>query len=270
MSRILFTCAYDGALFEGWQSQPGGRTVQDAVETALHVLLKTPCRVHAAGRTDAGVHALAQRFHVDLPDSRRLPLDRWPLAMNAHLPASVRITEALAVPDHVHARFSATGKTYCYRIERAPVLSPFLAGRAWHLPGALDEGRMERAVALFEGAHDFRAFAARRGNEPDPLPGDFFVRSITKTSLTRRNEALFLRFSGTGFLYKMVRLMVGAIYHAGRGKLDDKAIRRLLDAPGMDKSPYCAPACGLCLEAVDYHSLPDKVLEFGNNPHCSG
>lgn len=252
MPRILFTCAYDGAHFEGWQSQPGGRTVQDTVEAALRVVLKTPCRVHAAGRTDAGVHARAQRFHIDLPDACRLPLDRWPIAVNAHLPASVRIMEAQAVPAEFHARFSAVGKTYCYRIERAPVLSPFLAGRAWHLPGKLDEDRMARAVAEFRGRHDFRAFAAKRGNEPDPLPSDFFIRTITNAALSRRKEALFLTFSGSGFLYKMVRLMVGAVYHAGRGKLDEKAVRRLLDAPGMEKSPYCAPACGLCLEAVDY------------------
>lgn len=252
MSRILFTCAYDGALFEGWQSQPGGRTVQDAVETALCTLLKIPRRVHAAGRTDAGVHARAQRFHVDLPDSCRLPLDRWPLAMNAHLPPSVRMTEAIAVPGDFHARFSAVGKTYCYLIERSPFLSPFLAGRAWHLPGMLDEDRMERAVAIFQGRHDFRAFAAKRGNEPAPLPEDFFVRLITKASLTRRSGALFLTFSGTGFLYKMVRLMVGAVYHAGRGKLDESDFCRLLDTPGRVKSPYCAPACGLCLESVEY------------------
>lgn len=252
MPRLLFTCAYEGSSFEGWQSQPGGRTVQDTVERALGDILKTPCRVHAAGRTDAGVHALAQRFHLDLPPACRLPLDRWPIALNAHLPASVRVTAVRPVPEGFHARFSATGKTYRYRIERSPILSPFLAGRAWHLPGELNEEAMSRAMAVFAGAHDFRAFAAKRGNEPDPLPDGFFVRTLDAARIERRGSSLALVFHGTGFLYKMVRLMVGAVYHAGRGNLGPADIARLLDCPGTAKSPYCAPACGLYLEAVDY------------------
>lgn len=250
--RLLFTCAYDGALFEGWQSQPGGHTVQDTVELALGTILKTPCRIHAAGRTDAGVHALAQRFHLDLPPACRLPLDRWPVALNAHLPPSIRVTGVCLVPGDFHARFSATGKTYRYRIERSNILSPFLAGRAWHLPGELDEEAMARALGALEGEHDFRAFAAKRGNEPEPLPERFFVRTLNAARLERCGSTLDLVFHGTGFLYKMVRLMVGAVYHAGRGKIGPEGIARLLAEPGAAKSPYCAPACGLYLEAVDY------------------
>ncbi len=257
--RLLFTCAYDGSYFEGWQSQPGGNTVQDALESSLRLALKTPCRVHAAGRTDAGVHACAQRFHLDLPPACRVPLERWPVALNARLPAAIRVIGARSVPDDFHARFSAIGKTYRYRMELAPVLSPFLAGRAWHLPGDLDEARMVRAAAAFCGEHDFRAFAAKRGNEPDPHPEGFFVRSLSEAKAERRGETLYLTFRGTGFLYKMVRLMVGAVYHAGRGKLDEDAIRRLLAEPGSAKSPYCAPACGLYLESVDYgDALPGR------------
>lgn len=252
MPRILFTCAYDGAPFAGWQSQPGGRTVQDTVERALEAILKTPCRIHAAGRTDAGVHAEAQRFHVDLPPSCRVPLDRWPVAMNAHLPPSIRVTAVRGVPEGFHARFTATGKTYRYRIERGAVLSPFLAGRAWHLPADLNEKAMARAMVAFEGEHDFRAFAAKRGNEPDPLPEDFFVRTLMEATLERQEDTLSLVFHGTGFLYKMVRLMVGAVYRVGRGEFTPADIERLLAGPGTSKSPYCAPACGLYLQSVDY------------------
>lgn len=256
MSRILFTCAYDGAPWQGWQSQPGGRTVQDVLEKALEAAVHAPCRIHAAGRTDAGVHARGQRFHADPPGTCRIPLNRWPGALNARLPSSIRVLEARGVPDGFHARFSATGKTYRYRMERTPLLSPFLAGRAWHLPGELDEAGMGRALALFCGMHDFRAFAARRGNEPAPVPEGFFIRSLDRVSLEREGGSLYVTLHGTGFLYKMVRLIVGALYHVGRGRLDERGLHRLLRAPSGEKSPYCAPACGLYLESVEYPEFP--------------
>lgn len=252
MSRILFTCAYEGSRRRGWQSQIGGNTVQDIIEEAFLKIVREPCRIHSAGRTDAGVHAKGQCFHVDISERYRIPPDRWPLALNAQLPSDIRIMKAEIVPETFHARFSAVGKTYRYRMEKTRILSPFLADRAWAVHGDLNEAAMGDALNLFCGEHDFRAFSARRGNEPNPLPPDFYVRCIHSAELTSEGESLYITLCGTGFLYKMVRLVVGAVYHVGIGQMTLDEFSRLLDHPQKGKSPYCAPAGGLCLESVLY------------------
>ena len=176
MPRFSYTCAYDGTPWLGWQSQAGGGTVQDCLEAAFGRILKAPLRISAAGRTDAGVHALGQRFHADIPDSCRMDARAWVAALNAHLPASVRIMAVQSVAAGFHARFDATGKVYEYRVWRGPVLPPHLAGRAWHHPHALSLETLREALACYCGEHDFRLFAARRGNEPEPPPADFYLR----------------------------------------------------------------------------------------------
>ncbi len=253
MSRYLFTVAYDGRSYEGWQSQPGGNTVQDALERAVAAVLKTPVRIHASGRTDSGVHAEGQTFHLHAPDTCRIPQDRWGLALNAHLPATIRILQTRRVPDDFHARYSAQGKTYIYKICRTPVLPPFLAGLAWHLPLDLDETLLSHALKLFEGTHDYRAFAAKRGNEPHPLPHNFYTRTIHQASVAKTADGiLLLTFRGTGFLYRMVRLLVGEAYQIARGKETLDSLRQLLEHPGNRKSTYCAPPDGLYLQQVSY------------------
>src|SRR5438067_6784607 len=169
--RLKFIVAYDGAPFAGWQSQSHRNTVQDHLERAFERIAGTSVRVHGAGRTDAGVHALAQCAHADV--TRRTPID-WVAALNAHLPREIRVLRCVRAPADFHARYSAKGKIYTYRIWNAPVLSPFELGRAWHLPGApLDVGALKNAAALFVGTHDFAAFAANRGKagpvEPDTV-----------------------------------------------------------------------------------------------------
>ena len=129
MPRYLFSCAYDGTLWRGWQSQSGGGTVQDCLEAAFEAILRQSLRIHAAGRTDAGVHALAQCFHADVPEGCRMSPAAWVAALNAHLPASVRIGRAEPVAADFHARFSALGKVYEYRIWRGAVLPPHLRMR---------------------------------------------------------------------------------------------------------------------------------------------
>ncbi len=253
MVRIRFFVAYDGRCLKGWQSQPCGNTIQDSIEQAFTKIIHSHVRIHASGRTDAGVHALGQVFHVDVPDSVRLPMPKWPVALNSHLPASIRILEASAVSPDFHARFSATGKTYRYCISAAPILSPFDAGLAWHRPHAWDAELLAHAVALFMGTHDFRAFAALRGNEPAPIPPDYFVRSITEASVSTIDSKTFITLSGSGFLYKMVRLMVGAAFDVARGKLPLADFQNLITAPTPTaKSPLCAPADGLTLMRVHY------------------
>ena len=166
---------------------------------------------------------------------------------------TLRITHAEYVPPGFHARFSATGKTYRYCISCAPILNPFDAGLAWHRPLAWSVDILEQAVHLFRGTHDFTAFAALRGNEPRPIPEGYFRRTITQTQVEQAGEHVFITFTGTGFLYKMVRLMTGAAHEAARGKITLEELARLINAPlPDDKSPFCAPPDGLTLMRVHY------------------
>lgn len=252
MPRLLFTCAYDGLPYCGWQSQRGGASVQDTVEAAMAAILRSPLRIAASGRTDAGVHAHAQCFHADVPETCRMTPENWRAALNAHLPASVRILEVQAVAGDFHARFDAVGKEYEYLICTAPVLSPFLHGRAWHLPHAFDADLLEQALRVYEGEHDFRRFAANRGNEPADPPADFYLRTIYSASMQREGEMLRIRVHGNGFMYRMVRLLVGTAHQVARGRMTCEALAAMLSAPLGPKTRHCAPAAGLYLRRVFY------------------
>src|SRR6476469_1002636 len=161
-ARLKLIVAYDGAPFSGWQSQPNGNGIQDHVENVLEKICGERVRVHGAGRTDAGVHALAQVAHADVPAGRYAP-DRWVKALNGLLPPTIRIMRCRFVSGAFHARFSAQGKIYRYRIWNAEVAPPLENGRAWHIREPLEISRMVEAAQLFVGRHDYRAFAANRG-----------------------------------------------------------------------------------------------------------
>ena len=248
--RLRLEIAYDGATFEGWQSQARGNTVQDHLEKALGILSGADAgriAVHGSGRTDAGVHARAQVAHADVPASA-LTLDRWTLALNAHLPPQIRVRKTQFAPAGFHARFSARGKIYEYRLWNSPVLDPFERGLAWHLPGSLDLTALRAAAAQFQGTHDFAAFAANRGKPPEST-----VRTIHRVRVTRRGALLTLRFEGNGFLYRMVRLMVGTSIRCSQGRATLESIQRALTAGAAGpKTTFCAPAEGLFLMRVLY------------------
>ena len=171
-SRLRFVVAYDGGPFAGWQSQANGNTIQDHLERAFTVVTRKQVRVHGAGRTDAGVHALAQTAHADVPD-RSLTTAEWVGALNASLPPTIRVLRSGYTNDAFHARFSARGKIYRYRIWNDGVLPPLEHGRSWHVPGPLDLDAMTREATAFLGTHDFASFAANRGK-----PGEETTRTI--------------------------------------------------------------------------------------------
>ena len=252
MTRLLFTCAYDGLAYCGWQSQRGALSVQDTIETAMARILKGAVRIAASGRTDAGVHAHAQCFHADIPESCRMGEDNWVAALNAHLPADIRIMHARRVPGDFHARFDAVGKEYEYLISRSAVLTPFMRGRAWHVPHAFDAAALADALRVYEGAHDFRRFAANRGNEPAEPPADFYVRTIFGATMQEEGDLLRLRFHGNGFMYRMVRLLVGTAHQVARGRMSRDELAAMLSNPAGVKTRYCAPAEGLYLKRVFY------------------
>ena len=246
--RLKLIIAYDGTPFAGWQSQAGGNTVQDYLEQALATVCGEPVRVHGAGRTDAGVHALGQCAHADVPIARLEP-HRWVLALNASLPPKIRVLRARYVSSDFHARFSAKGKTYRYRIWNDRVLPPFEIERSWQVPAALDMGALDAATGRFFGQHDFSSFAANRGK-----PEQSTVRTITTAQLRRSGRAITVEFSGDGFLYKMVRLMIGSIVRCGLGKMDPREITARLETPHPPSagSRFVAPAHGLILVRVRY------------------
>ena len=252
--RLKLTLAYDGRPFDGWQSQPSGNTVQDLLEKAASSIAKQPLRVHGSGRTDAGVHALAQIAHLDPPAELAMSPSNWLAAINTKLPRTIRVLEIDVADPGFHARFSASGKTYHYELSTSPVLSPFRHGLAWHLPRGLDPDLLEQALAVFRGRHDFEAFSAKRGNETDSTDHH---RTLTHAGLSPTADGFRLSFTGDGFLYKMVRLLTGSAVQVAQGRLAMNDLEAFLDQPAglpLGRSSHCAPADGLYLEKVDYPS----------------
>ena len=249
---LKLTIAYDGRPYTGWQSQPGGKAVQDHLLLALREIAKQGVAIHGSGRTDTGVHALGQVAHFEAPLPSTMTPNNWLRALNSKLPATIRIMACEAVPAAFHARFSATGKIYHYDICTAPVLPPLLAGLAWHLPQRLDAALLALALDRLRGSHDFHAFAAYRGDETAAMD---YQRTLRAADLETLTDGLRITYVGDGFLYKMVRLLTGAVVKVALGKLEPAALSALLDqAPGLPhgKSPHCAPADGLYLQQVLY------------------
>jgi tRNA pseudouridine38-40 synthase len=244
--RLRLLVAYDGGAFQGWQSQPSGNTVQDALEKAITTLTGEHACVHGSGRTDSGVHALGQIAHVDVP-SDRLPLHAWDSALNGHLPRAVRILNVRKAAPGFHARFSATGKIYAYRVCNTRSLHPLEFGRAWHVPSPISRPLLKEAAERLTGCHDFAAFAANRGK-----PDENTVRTIHRISIRETSGVLTLRFEGDGFLYRMVRLLTGTMIRLAQGKQTVEWLESFLLNPQAARTSYCAPAEGLFLVRVLY------------------
>lgn len=243
--RLKLIIAYDGAPFEGWQSQSHRNTIQDHLERAFKRISGDIVRVHGASRTDAGVHALAQCAHADV--SRKLTPTRWASALNALLPPTIRVLRCQRVPNNFHARFSAKGKVYRYRIWAAPVLPPLEYGRAWKVIPPLDWEVMRSAAARFAGTHDFAGFAANRGQRETDS-----IRTIHSVNARRRGSCLTIDFDGDGFLYKMVRLAVGSLVQCATGKMTVDNIVERLGGQRSHEGRLVAPAEGLFLVRVRY------------------
>ena len=239
------TLSYDGGDFSGWQIQPGRRTVQGELETALSEIEGRPVKAHGSGRTDAGVHALAQVANFELTNP--IPCANLKRALNHLLPPAIRLLAIEEAPPEFHARRSATAKTYEYRIWRGEICPPFLRRYVYHLPYPLDEAAMEEAAALFEGRLDFRSFATNDGQPERPT-----VRTVFSSRLKREDERLIYRVRGAGFLYNMVRNIVGTLIEVGRGALCGGDIEAILAARNRSCAGPTAPAQGLFLVSVEY------------------
>lgn len=244
--RLKLIISYDGRDFAGWQSQKRGNTIQDNLEAAFERVCGQRLTVTGSGRTDSGVHALGQCAHVDVP-AAQFVADRWLKALNGVLPQTIRILRARFVLKSFHARFSAKGKVYRYRIINGLVRPPLEIGRAWHVAASLDRDLVRRAAALFPGRHDFAAFAANGGKKERSS-----VRTVEYVRVTSRRDLIEIEFLADGFLYKMVRLMVGSIIRCALGKESLQSIELRLERPSRGASRFVAPAGGLYLVRVRY------------------
>lgn len=240
---------YDGTPWAGWQRQPDKPTVQEALERALEECWGRPLTVHGSGRTDAGVHALAQTAHFFAPP--RFATEKLTDILNNHLPASIRVLRVRQVPRSFHARFSAVGKEYHYQVANVRHLSPFLLNRVWHVPRPLNMDVVREAMELLVGQHDFASFTSNPGYEREST-----VRTIDKFTVKKVGPGLWRwQIRGDGFLFRMVRNIMGAMVKVGHGRLKIEDIRVILAARDRSQAPNTAPAGGLYLARVFYRRI---------------
>jgi tRNA pseudouridine38-40 synthase len=258
--NLKLILSYDGTDFAGWQVQPGRTTVQGALASAIGRLSGENVLPQGSGRTDAGVHALAQV--ASFVSASAIPAENWMRALNDILPASIRVLEATEAGPEFHARKAAHAKTYRYRIHRAAICPPFLARYVWHYPYPLQESEMVEAGSVVVGEHDFTSFAAvdaERGEQmalSENIRTAYVritnVRTIFSSHWTREGDELIYTVRGSGFLHHMVRNLVGTFLLIGKGTVSLEDFRWILDARDRTSAGPTAPARGLYLVEVEY------------------
>jgi tRNA pseudouridine38-40 synthase len=253
MRNLKLILAYDGTEFAGWQVQPDAATVQGTLASAIGRITGEKVLPQGSGRTDAGVHALAQvaTFATESP----VPTANFRKALNDILPPSVRVLNVEEAAADFHARKSARGKTYRYRIYRAAICPPFLARYVWHYPYPLEEEAMGRAAPLIHGEHDFTSFAAvdsERGRDDATASLSGNVRRVFSSHWERQGDEFVYTVKGSGFLHHMVRNLVGTFILVGKGTLQPGDITRILEARNRSAAGATAPASGLYLVNVEY------------------
>ncbi len=244
MPTFKATIEYDGTAYAGWQRQPNQPTIQDAVEAALRRITQTDVSAIAAGRTDAGVHALGQvvSFRTEKP----LTPDDWLRALNATLPVDISVGAVELVSDDFHARFSAVRKLYAYRILHRPFRSALERTRAWHLYGALNLDPMREASGHLVGKHDFSSFQGHPTDVENP------ICDLQRLDVMKDQDIVRIEIEADRFLKQMVRAMVGTLVEVGQGKRKPEDVKRILEATDRRAAGYTAPAQGLYLMRVDY------------------
>ena len=244
MATWKVTLEYEGTAYAGWQRQPDNPTIQAAVERALQDLTQREVAVVGAGRTDAGVHALGQvaSFRSD----RVMGPDEWTRGLNALLPEDIYVLSTERVPDDFHARYSARGKVYEYRILNRRERSALHSHRAWHVSAVLDLEAMRSAGGLVVGRHDFRSFQGPNSTAQNPLC------DLRRFDVREDDDMILIQAEADRFLKQMIRALVGTVVEIGQGKRSSRAMKEILEAADRRAAGYTAPAHGLYLVRVDY------------------
>mgnify|MGYP000872409116 CR=1 FL=1 len=244
MTNIKLTIQYDGTNYCGWQRQKNGISIQEKVEDAIYLVTGEKVKLIASGRTDRGVHAQGQV--ANFITSSKIPPDRFKYALNSKLPQDISIVKSELVPENFHARYDAKGKVYRYVIFNGEIRNPLYNRYAYHVPVKLDFDLMDKAKDYFLGRHDFRAFMAQGSSVKST------IRTIKDINLDKREELIFFTIEGDGFLYNMVRIIVGTLVEVGLGKIKEEDIPHIIESKDRKRAGHTAPAKGLCLEKVYY------------------
>jgi tRNA pseudouridine38-40 synthase len=254
MPRLALGVSYRGGAYRGWQRQPGGQTVQDALEAALTAFVDQPVTTVCAGRTDAGVHAFNQVVHLDSPVER--PPFSWLRGTNRHLPSDIALQWAQTVPDAFHARFDARGRRYRYLLLESPLRPALEAGAVGWTFRPLDAEAMRAAAALLIGEHDFSSFRSSECQAKSP------VKTLRAITISRRNAYWRFDFDGSAFLHHMVRNIMGCLLHVGSGRAAPGWLAEVLAARDRDAAAPTFPADGLYFTGPYYDAamgLPEHV-----------
>lgn len=252
MKKIALEVSYDGTNYAGFQRQNNHPSIQGELEKALSQMSKVPVTVVGAGRTDAGVHALGQVVHFTTV--LNIPIEKWPLALKNFLPEDIIVRRAYAVEDDFHARYDAVGKRYRYQIDLGPVPHIFHRRFSYHYPYKLDVQKMREAARYFIGTYDFSAFCASGSSVEDK------VRTIYDVTIEEEETLLKIDLHGNGFLYNMVRIIVGTLLEVGIGKKEASEIPDIIASKERKRAGITVPAKGLILIKVEYptHKLCNR------------
>lgn len=248
MRNVLMSLRYDGTNYHGWQVQKNAVTVQEVFQGALARLLGEDVDIKGCSRTDAGVHA--NMYCVSAKIDSKIPCDRLKMALNRFLPRDIAVTGAVEVPLDFHARYSCSGKEYVYKIWNEPVRNPFWHGRAFHYWYHLDVEKLDSAAKNFIGTHDFTSFCTLDKRNPENM-----VRTVKAFSVERNGGLVEMRVTADGFLYNMVRIMVGTLLRVAMGRIEPQEIPDIILAKDRAKAGPTAVAHGLYLNRVFYDGI---------------
>jgi tRNA pseudouridine38-40 synthase len=244
MRTIKLTIEYDGTAYAGWQVQPNGTSIQELMQGAIAAITgEAEVAVIGSGRTDAGVHAAGQVAHFKTETA--IPAANLVHALNTQLPDDIAVIDAEDAPDDFHARYSAHSKTYRYTILNRPVRSPLARRRSYHIRSPLDLSAMRAAASLILGEHDFAAFQSKPNGKPS-------VRTVSRLELIEEAPFIHIEISANGFLYNMVRAIVGTLVEVGLGRRDAESVAALIASRDRSAAGPTAPPQGLCLMRVEY------------------
>ncbi|WP_425445953.1 tRNA pseudouridine(38-40) synthase TruA [Dethiothermospora halolimnae] len=244
MRNIKLTIQYDGTNYYGWQIQPNVVTVQQKVQDAIIKITKEKIKIHGAGRTDRGVHGLGQT--ASFYTNSNIPADKIKFALNSMLPDDIAIIDSQDMDKNFHARYSAKGKIYKYRIYNNKIRSPIFRNYSYHVPYDINYDKMKKASEYFLGEHDFIAFMASGSKVKDTF------REIYDINFEKRDNIIDITFKGNGFLYNMVRIIVGTLLDVGKGKIEGKEILHIIKSKNRNNAGPTAKPQGLYLKKVLY------------------